>query len=337
MPSATAYGDAGAVHTNSLDGRSSIVASVLALMLCPMSACVPADVDTNKTAPITEAGHGGAGRAGSGGMAASVAGAAGLPLDPTPKPSCLDGLTSEGAGTFQFEAKVSGVTKLWAPKVPSGCKVPVIHFANGTGAACNNYQGVLEHLAKHGFLATCYENTATGNDMAGLTALQAAFQVYPDLADNKVGSAGHGQGGQGALITLLRAEREWGDGMRYAGLAVAPESGSGSQVPGDSWQEAYAAIKAPMFMFSGTADQLVSESWVGQAFDAMSDDVETYWYAAIDATHIPVPVAEIKQISIPWFRWQLLGDRTACELFKRLPAGERWELRKEQSSRPCDG
>ena len=52
--------------------------------------------------------------------------------------------------------------------------------------------------------------------------------------------------------------------MIYAGLAMEPASGFGTQPTGGTWQSIYGKIKSPMFMFSGTADMLVSEAWVGR-------------------------------------------------------------------------
>jgi hypothetical protein len=269
-------------------------------------------------------GGGGAVVAGTGGAGASAS------------PSCLDGITDyENAGPFQFEAKSAGMVKLWVPAVPAGCKVPVIHLANGTGATCSNYQPALERLATHGFLTTCFEDPNTGAGTQGVMAFETALAMFPDLADNKLGSTGHSQGGQAAFTVLQLAEEKWGDTMVYAGLAMEPASGFGTQPAGGTWQEVYAKIKSPMFMFSGTADVLVSESWVQQAYDAMPTTNEVYWWSAIGATHIPTPVGPEEQISIPWFRWKLLGDKAACEYFKKMPDGSDWDKRMSENEAPC--
>lgn len=250
--------------------------------------------------------------------------------------SCLDGITDyENAGPFQFTTATSGMVKIWVPKVPSGCKVPVIHLANGTTATCANYQGALERFASHGFLTTCYESPNTGAGDQGITAFDAAFAMYPDLADNKLGSTGHSQGGQAAFTVLQLAEAKWGDKMIYAGLAMEPASGFGTQPTGGTWQQVYAKIKSPMFMFSGTADTLVAESWVQQAYDAMNKANEVYWWSAVGATHIPTPVGPEQQVSIPWFRWKLLGDKAACEFFKKMPDGPNWDPRKSENEKAC--
>ena len=39
-------------------------------------------------------------------------------------------------GPFKYDGKGLGSVKMWVPAVPAGCKVPVIHLANGTGASC---------------------------------------------------------------------------------------------------------------------------------------------------------------------------------------------------------
>jgi hypothetical protein len=36
----------------------------------------------------------------------------------------------------------------------------------------------------------------------------------------------------------------------------------------------YSQIRSPIFMFNGSADTLVSASWVRQGFDALDDSVE---------------------------------------------------------------
>jgi dienelactone hydrolase len=210
--------------------------------------------------------------------------------------------------------------------------VPVVHFANGTLATCENYRAALERLASHGFLSVCFESPATGNGNAGLEAFEAALQSHPDLADRKLGSAGHDQGGQGAFVTLQLAEAKWGDSMLYAGLAAQPSSGNGSH---PDWKTAFAQVKSPMFIFSGSADMLVNEAWVEQSYEALSDTVEAYLFSAVGATHIPVPITAINQVSVAWFRWKLLGDQRACQYLNELPDGEGWDRRKQQNARAC--
>jgi len=251
--------------------------------------------------------------------------------------SCLDGITNFGEeGPFKYDSKTSGRVKIWAPQVPAGCKVPIVHLANGTTASCANYQQVLQRFATHGFLTVCYEDPNTGAGTQGIEAFDTAMKEYPDLYVKKLGSTGHSQGGQSSFIVLARAEEKYGADFTYAGLAMEPASGFGTQPGGGSWQSWYAKIKSPMFAFSGTADMLVPQAWVQQGYDALDDGIEAYHWSAIGATHIPTPQKETMQVGVAWWRWKLLGDKKACEFFKALPMGGGWRVVKEQNAKSCD-
>jgi hypothetical protein len=269
--------------------------------------------------------------------AAAGSGSAGTGGVTPPGGTCLDGITDyEAQGPFMFTAKAAGAVKLWVPMVKSGCgKVPVVHLANGTGATCSAYQGALERLASHGFLTACYEDTNTGAGTQGVMAFDTALKMFPDLADNRLGSTGHSQGGQAAFVVLELSEEKWGPSFIYAGLAMEPASGFGTQPAGGTWQSVYGKIKSPMFMFSGTADMLVSEAWVQQAYAAMNKANEVYWWSAIGATHIPTPVGPEQEISIPWFRWKLIGDGAACDFFKKMPGNGKWDKKMSENEAPC--
>jgi hypothetical protein len=284
--------------------------------------------------------NGGGSSSGGGSDDGGVVGDGGSGGGSIPHGSCLDGITDyEDAGPFMYTATKSGNVNIWAPKVPAGCKVPVIHLSNGTGAVCADYGDALVRMATHGFLTTCYEDPNTGAGTDGITAFQTAISMYPDLADNKLGSTGHSQGGQAAFTCLQLAEAKWGSSYIYAGLAMEPASGFGTQPSGGTWQSIYGQIKSPMFMFSGTADMLVSAAWVGQAYSAMNPKNEVYWWSATGATHIPVPNVPEEQVSIPWFRWKLLGDSAACKFFKAIPGNSMispgWTKVMSENEAPC--
>ncbi|HKO92523.1 MAG TPA: hypothetical protein VJU61_15285, partial [Polyangiaceae bacterium] len=250
--------------------------------------------------------------------------------------NCLNGITGyDRQGPFSFTTQTIGAVKFWLPGVPAGCRVPVVHFANGTGASCSVYQAIIERLASHGFLAACEEATNTGSGAGGMAALETAITMFSDLADNKLGTLGHNQGGQAAFATISLAERKWGASMIMAGLAMQPTNGFGSQPVGMTWQATYATIRAPMFMFSGTADTLVSAGWVMQGFNALPEANEAYFWSAIGATHNPVPVGPTQQVAVPWFRWKLLRDKDACVYFKALPGAGSWEKTASKNEQAC--
>jgi len=260
-----------------------------------------------------------------------------LPDAPAPgDASCLNGITNYAStGPFSYTTRTYGNVNMWVPNVPSGCKVPMVHLANGTGATCSTYASSLRHLASHGFMALCYEDTDTGNGTQCLDAVGEAITRYPDLVNNMAGFTGHSQGGGAAFVCTSRAEDEWGSSMTMAGHAIEPASGFGDAP--SNWEDYYARISSPMFMFNGSSDTLVSASWVRDAFDALANSTEAYWYEAQGASHIPVPTSWTSESATAWFRWKLLGDEAACAYFKNMPNTSSWDRQDSQNEMSCNG
>jgi hypothetical protein len=240
---------------------------------------------------------------------------------------CLDHITDYvAAGPYEIDMTQSGIVKLWIPRVPADCKVPVVHFSNGTGATCDAYAGILEHLASHGFLTACSEDPSGDDGTTCLTALQTMLAEHADLADQtRIGSIGHEVGGDVALLCLRKAEETWGGTVKYAGHAMEPQFGSGASSP--DWMTKLAHIASPVFMFNGSEDVLVSAQSVRSGYDLINS--EKYWYEASGAPHIPVPVSWGAESAVAFFRWKLLGDMVAGEYFAHMPDSDRWDLQMQ--------
>jgi hypothetical protein len=235
-------------------------------------------------------------------------------------------------GSFGFSLMELERVKVWVPEVAAGCRVPLVHFSNGTGATCDSYGDVLRLLASHGFLTVCAESTNTAAGTQCVDALTAARDRFPALAGSAIGSAGHHTGGAGALLCLNPAQARFGAGTRAAGFAVAPASGTGGS---PDWMARFAEVHAPLLMMRGTNDVLVSKMWVRSAFDLLPDRTESYWFEAVGANHVPLPTRWMQESIVAWFRWKLLDDRAACSYLKALPAQDHWELEAEQAPSDC--
>lgn len=251
--------------------------------------------------------------------------------------SCLDQITNYASdGPFTYATKTSGSVNLYVPNVPSGCKIPMVHYSNGTGANCLYYAASLKRLATNGFLTLCYENTNTGAGKYGIEAFETALAQYPELADYRFGSTGHSQGGMASLVTLQYAEAEWGTKGIYSALAIEPASGFGDN-PTEGWQTAYAKIRSPVFMFSGlVTDTLVSQTWVQQAFDALGTSVEAYFWTKSGANHLTTVNQDGEEVLVAWFRWKLLGDQKACQYWRSLPTtNNAWAVADKRNEIAC--
>jgi hypothetical protein len=253
-----------------------------------------------------------------------------------PSSSCLPPVTSYTTqGSFTFTTDTSGATKMWIPQnLPSGCRVPIIHFANGTGASCSTYTSTLQHFASHGFVGACYESTQTGQGTQAITAIEAVTARYPNIVSTSYGFTGHSQGGGGAILGVYRAEQKWGTARTYTGFGVEPAHGYGDSP--SNWTTLYGQINSSISMFNGSDDGLVSASWVGDGYNALKPSLEKAWYEAVGASHTsPVPNSYASEMGLAWFRWQLLDDSAACQYFKNMPSSSRWNLQQAHNLSAC--
>lgn len=248
--------------------------------------------------------------------------------------NCLAEISDyKNPGPFEYEATSSGSIEIWRPAVPGGCKIPIVHFAHGVHLGCTNYEAVLEHLASHGFLALCYESSQTGGGTQCIEAVELAREQYPDLVSDKVGFAGHCQGGVSAILCAARAEERWPE-LTFAVQAGAPEHGFVGSV--EDWAGLYGAVESPVFMFNGSDDMLAPAELVGQGLDHLSAETEVTWYEATGAAHVPLPYPWLQESAVAWFRWKLLDDLDACAYWKSMPESDAWEMKAESNAAPCE-
>ena len=105
-----------------------------------------------------------------------------------------------------------GAYDVFRPKTlgSNGEKHAIITWGNGTGASVASYQGLLQHLATHGFVVIASQSSSTGSgiEMAnGANWLleenaRNGSEYYNKLNSQKVGATGHSQGGAGTIQSL---------------------------------------------------------------------------------------------------------------------------------------
>ncbi|MFC7617253.1 acetylxylan esterase [Actinokineospora soli] len=180
---------------------------------------------------------------------------------------------------------------------------PVIIWGNGTFGKPSSYDGLLKHLASHGFIVAAANTgwAGSGREMlAGLDYLTrrngTAGDAYAGHVDvTRVGATGHSQGGGGAIAAAADARVD---------TTVPVEPGP---------QGSVAALHGPVFFLAGENDGIVNpDTLVYPRFKQVGHVPAVYGELA-GAGHF-TPVGNGGGFRGPitaWFRAELLADAAA--------------------------
>ncbi len=185
---------------------------------------------------------------------------------------------------------------------------PVILWGNGTGADPRIYDGLLRHLASHGFVVAAADtpNAGSGQEMLdGATTLIAEnsrpgsrYEGKIDTA--RIGATGHSQGGGGAIAA--------GADPRVT-TTIPIEPGP---------QGRTSALKGPSFFLGGQFDTIVIPALLVIPRYRATEQVPAIYGELGNATHF-TPVGDgggFRGAITAWFRFWLSGDeRARAEFF----------------------
>jgi predicted dienelactone hydrolase len=204
---------------------------------------------------------------------------------------------------------------------------PIVVWGNGTYAAPAHYRNLLEHWASHGFVvvAAMAPNAGRGVEMRDCLNLVLDENIKNDsefrdkLDPKRVATAGHSQGGGGALM-LGR------DARIRTTIAIQPYILGASHNP-----TAAANQNGSLLLLSGGEDTTASpESNQQPVFD--NANVPVTWLTLRGATHL-APMSTGGSYRGPmtaWLRWHLQDDSQAGRLFAGehcvLCQDDRWLL-----------
>jgi pimeloyl-ACP methyl ester carboxylesterase len=210
---------------------------------------------------------------------------------------------------------------------------PVILWGNGTNTMPAIYAPTLNQWASHGFIvaAAITGQAGTGREMLGcLDWLEkenaregSVFKGAIDLAH--VGAAGHSQGGTGAImvgrdprVVATAPIQPYTIGQKYEAGAEAKQHG-------------------PMLLLSGGADQ-VADPARNQAPVFAGANVPVVWATLNGAGHSTPSTRDngpYRPATTAWFRYQLMGDAKAGEMFEGDRCGycsdPDWTVRKRDA------
>jgi hypothetical protein len=188
----------------------------------------------------------------------------------------------------------------------AGLPHPVVLWGNGTWVRPEHYDGLLRHLASHGFIvAAAYtSNAGSGREMlAGLDNLTAFNRdpnspFYQHVDVGTVATMGHSQGGGGAI-----------EAGRDPRVDVV--------VPIEPWMGNVSGLHGPTFFLSGQQDTTIPPATVRQKYDA-SPSIPAAYGEVAGADHVVAPLVDGHAFRAPitaWLRWHLMVDVMAKRQF----------------------
>jgi hypothetical protein len=193
-----------------------------------------------------------------------------------------------------------------------GRRHPIIIWGNGTGSSPGTYSALLTHWASQGFVVAAARTSNAGSGAQMIDCLDYLVQqngrssgTYAGkLNVNRVGSAGHSQGGGGAIM----AGR---DGRITVTAPFQPYTvGLGHRSSSQSQQN------GPMFLMTGGRDYIATPSF-NAAPVFRNANVPVFWGERTTASHFePIGDAgDFRGPSTAWFRFHLMNDVSAESIF----------------------
>nr|WP_150304204.1 alpha/beta hydrolase [Pseudomonas saliphila] len=194
----------------------------------------------------------------------------------------------------------------------NGRQHPIILWGNGTGSSPTTYRSLLDHWASHGFVvaAARTSNAGTGRDMiACLDYLvqqngRSTGTYAGKLNVNRVGTAGHSQGGGGSImagqdsrVTVTAPFQPYTIGLGHSSSSQSNQNG-------------------PMFLMTGSSDTIASPT-LNAAPVFRRANVPVFWGELSRASHFE-PVGDgggFRGPSTAWFRFHLMSDGNAESTF----------------------
>lgn len=187
-------------------------------------------------------------------------------------------------------------------------KYPVIVWANGTGCPTASYNSLLTIFAEAGYIVVADNSTMTADgteqrdsiDYILEKAGQKTSKFYQKVDTEKIGAAGHSQGGRSA-VNAAQKDSRIRCVLSIAGASNAEEAGG---------------LSTPIFFMTGTSDMVVvSSMWVEPSYNAVTGKAV---YASLkNGTHTTCMTnpTKISDYAVDWFDAYLKGDSGAKKEF----------------------
>lgn len=237
-----------------------------------------------------------------------------------------------GSGSFSvsvYEEPALQVFKKYTIFYPSELETterqyPVIVLCNGSGTPVSKYPAVPKHYASWGFIVIGTEEEYAWNGFGAEMSVRhlERLNANPQLEENKpnifyqkidldrVGIAGHSQGGVGVLNAVSAQEHK---SAYRAAVSLSPTN----QALADAleWNYDASRVHTPILLLSGAGG---GDDWVvtGEQLECIYSDITGVKVMARrkDTAHNEMLYAANGYVTA-WFLWHLQGDTEAAGMF----------------------
>lgn len=198
---------------------------------------------------------------------------------------------------------------------------PIIAFANGTGFSYDIYEKLLIELAKGGYVVIANTETMSADGTAQLESVNFLINqnkdstsiFYNKLNTDKIGLAGHSQGGRSAVNAAAKDSRI-DCVISFAGSNYTSEA---------------EMLSTPTFFIGGSADMIVLASqWVVPAYENCKGPAVYACKKSAVHTRCCTNPTEYSTYAIAWFDAWLKNDANALKKFKddgKLSQDSAWQ------------
>ena len=198
---------------------------------------------------------------------------------------------------------------------------PIIAFANGTGFSYDIYENLLIELAKGKYIVIANTETMSGDGTAQLASVDFLIAqnkdsnsiFYNKINVNKIGLAGHSQGGRSA-VNAAAADSRIDCVVSFAGSNYTYEAEK---------------LSTPTFFIGGSADMIVlAKQWVVPAYENCKGPAVYACKTNAVHTRCCTNPTEYSGYALAWFDAWLKNDTNALRKFKdggKLSQDSAWQ------------
>lgn len=191
----------------------------------------------------------------------------------------------------------------------SNTTYPIIAFANGTGFSYDIYENLIIALAKGGYVVIANTETMAADGTAQLNSVDflisqnknSSSVFYNKLNTDKIGLAGHSQGGRSAVNAGAK------DSRVDCVISFA----------GSNYIEEAEKLSVPALFFSGSADMIVNaKQWLVPAFENCKGPAVYACLKNAGHTRCCTNPEDYSEYAIAWLNIWLKNDTNAKVIFR---------------------